>query len=145
MSNKSVPVYGDGLNVRDWLHVEDHCRAIDLAFHKGVPGEVYNIAAQRAQEHRHHKLSCVMRQRRIVDQLCAGQTGTRQTLRDRFQQDQEKLNWEPLQHIRNRIHSTIDWYKATNNGSQPFPVKLSLLNRLKRRLHAGCSSSAVVG
>src|SRR5262249_34336119 len=43
LEGKQVPVYGDGLNVRDWLHVEDHCRAIDLVFHKGVPGEVYNI------------------------------------------------------------------------------------------------------
>ncbi|PWT97676.1 MAG: dTDP-glucose 4,6-dehydratase, partial [Candidatus Melainabacteria bacterium] len=43
LSNRQVPVYGDGLNVRDWLHVEDHCRAIDIAFHQGRPGEVYNI------------------------------------------------------------------------------------------------------
>ena len=41
--NKPVPVYGDGSQRRDWLHVEDHCWAIDLAFHKGIAGEVYNI------------------------------------------------------------------------------------------------------
>src|SRR4026209_533388 len=38
-----VPLYGDGQNVRDWLHVDDHCRAVDLLIEKGVPGEVYNI------------------------------------------------------------------------------------------------------
>ncbi|HEY9789293.1 MAG TPA: dTDP-glucose 4,6-dehydratase, partial [Candidatus Obscuribacterales bacterium] len=43
MAGKKVPVYGDGMNVRDWLHVEDHCQAIALAFYKGLPGEVYNI------------------------------------------------------------------------------------------------------
>jgi dTDP-glucose 4,6-dehydratase len=43
LQNKPVPVYGDGKNVRDWLHVEDHCQAIDLVFSKGTAGEIYNI------------------------------------------------------------------------------------------------------
>ncbi len=43
LHNKPLPVYGDGLNVRDWLHVNDHCAAIDLVLHKGKAGEVYNI------------------------------------------------------------------------------------------------------
>ncbi len=43
MKDKPLPVYGDGLNVRDWLHVADHCRAIDVVLEKGKPGEVYNI------------------------------------------------------------------------------------------------------
>lgn len=43
LANKALPVYGEGLNVRDWLYVEDHCKAIDLIIHKGKVGEVYNI------------------------------------------------------------------------------------------------------
>ena len=43
LEDKPLPVYGDGLNVRDWLYVEDHCRAVDLVLRQGVPGEVYNI------------------------------------------------------------------------------------------------------
>ncbi len=43
LNNKSLPVYGEGLNVRDWLYVEDHCKAIDLIIHKGKVGEVYNV------------------------------------------------------------------------------------------------------
>jgi len=43
MEGRELPVYGDGLNVRDWIHVEDHCRAIDTVIHKGKEGEVYNI------------------------------------------------------------------------------------------------------
>src|SRR5699024_1899325 len=43
MNHKELPIYGDGLNVRDWLHVEDHCQAIDLVLRKGEAGEVYNI------------------------------------------------------------------------------------------------------
>ena len=43
LKGKPLPVYGDGKNIRDWLHVKDHCSAIDLVIHKGKPGEVYNI------------------------------------------------------------------------------------------------------
>ncbi len=43
LKERSLPVYGDGLQVRDWLHVLDHCSAIDTVLHKGVNGEVYNI------------------------------------------------------------------------------------------------------
>jgi dTDP-glucose 4,6-dehydratase len=49
LSEKKIPVYGDGLNVRDWIHVEDHCSAIDLVLHKGEPGEVYNIGARNGR------------------------------------------------------------------------------------------------
>ena len=43
LSGKNLPIYGDGMNVRDWLHVEDHCRGIEACMDKGVPGETYNI------------------------------------------------------------------------------------------------------
>ena len=46
LKNEPLPVYGDGKNVRDWLHVEDHCRAIDLILHQGSVGDVYNIGGR---------------------------------------------------------------------------------------------------
>lgn len=46
LKNEPLPVYGDGKNVRDWLHVEDHCRAIDLILHQGRVGDVYNIGGR---------------------------------------------------------------------------------------------------
>ena len=45
-SGKKIPIYGDGRNIRDWVHVEDHCEAIDLVLHKGKNGEVYNIGGE---------------------------------------------------------------------------------------------------
>jgi dTDP-glucose 4,6-dehydratase len=45
LNGKKIPVYGDGLNIRDWIHVDDHCSAIDLVLHKGVAGEIYNVGA----------------------------------------------------------------------------------------------------
>jgi dTDP-glucose 4,6-dehydratase len=50
LQNKKVPVYGDGLQIRDWLHVDDHCRAIDLIIAKGNRGEIYNIGANHQPE-----------------------------------------------------------------------------------------------
>ncbi len=49
LEDKPVPVYGDGMNVRDWIYVLDHCRGIDVAFHKGAAGEVYNIGGTNEQ------------------------------------------------------------------------------------------------
>lgn len=46
LQNKKVPLYGDGLNVREWIYTEDHCNAIDLIVHKGKPGEIYNISSE---------------------------------------------------------------------------------------------------
>jgi len=46
LADIELPVYGDGMNVRDWIHVEDHCRAIDTVFQRGVPGNVYNIGGE---------------------------------------------------------------------------------------------------
>jgi dTDP-glucose 4,6-dehydratase len=45
LQNKPVPIYGDGLYVRDWIHVLDHCKAIDIIMHKGKSGEIYNVGA----------------------------------------------------------------------------------------------------
>ncbi|CDN46122.1 dTDP-glucose 4,6-dehydratase [Paenibacillus sp. P22] len=53
IENKPLPIYGDGLNVRDWLYVEDHCSAIDLVIHRGVNGEIYNIGGQNERENIH--------------------------------------------------------------------------------------------
>ncbi|MDD3115404.1 MAG: dTDP-glucose 4,6-dehydratase [Anaerovibrio sp.] len=50
LANKPLPVYGEGLNVRDWLYVEDHCRAIDLIIHKGRVGEVYNVGGHNEKQ-----------------------------------------------------------------------------------------------
>lgn len=60
LSGKPLPVYGDGSNIRDWLYVEDHCRAVKLAFEKGVPGEVYVIGGNNEQKNMN-----------LVNQICS--------------------------------------------------------------------------
>ncbi|HEY9527484.1 MAG TPA: dTDP-glucose 4,6-dehydratase [Anaerolineales bacterium] len=60
LSGKPLPVYGDGSNVRDWIYVEDHCKAVKLAFEKGKPGEVYAVGARNEQKNIH-----------LVNQVCS--------------------------------------------------------------------------
>jgi dTDP-glucose 4,6-dehydratase len=61
LTGKNLPIYGDGMNVRDWLHVEDHCRGIELALDKGVPGETYNIGGGEE-----------LPNLAVIDSICAG-------------------------------------------------------------------------
>ena len=50
LQGKKLPVYGDGTNVRDWLYVEDHCKAIDAVIHRGRPGEIYNVGGHNEKQ-----------------------------------------------------------------------------------------------
>jgi len=113
LANRPVPVYGDGLNVRDWLHVEDHCKAIDLAFHQGKPGEVYNIGGNNERKNIE------------ITKLILRELGRQETLikyvQDRLGHDrryaidstkiQNELGWTPEHTFETGIHSTIEWYK----------------------------------
>jgi dTDP-glucose 4,6-dehydratase len=66
--DKSIPVYGDGLNVRDWIYVEDHCRAIQLVMEQGQPGAIYNIErATSAQTWKSFELYSALAQASVVD------------------------------------------------------------------------------
>ncbi len=115
--NKQVPVYGDGLNVRDWLHVEDHCRAIDLAFHKGQAGEVYNIGGNNERTNMQ------------ITQLVLKELGKGPELikyvEDRLGHDrryaidstkiQNELGWKPIHTFETGIYQTISWYKTNQS------------------------------
>lgn len=112
LSNKSLPVYGEGLNVRDWLYVEDHCRAIDLILHKGREGEVYNIGGHNE-----------MRNIDIVKLICNA-LGKPESLityvSDRKGHDMRyaidpakihtELGWLPETMFADGIKKTINWY-----------------------------------
>jgi dTDP-glucose 4,6-dehydratase len=114
MNNKQVPVYGDGMNVRDWLHVEDHCQAIALAFFKGIPGEVYNVGGNNERTNMHiTKL--------LLKELGKGEelikyVGDRLGHDKRYAIDSKKirkeLGWAPRYTFEEGIHETIGWYKA---------------------------------
>lgn len=114
MNNKQVPVYGDGANVRDWLHVEDHCRAIDAVFHKGLPGEVYNIGGNNERTN-------MQITKLLLSELGKGEDLIRY-VEDRLGHDRryaidsskisKELGWEPKHTFETGIRETIGWYKS---------------------------------
>ncbi len=112
---KKLPVYGDGKNVRDWLYVEDHCKAIDMIIHKGKVGEIYNIGGHNER----NNLEVVQT---IIDALGKGEI---QFVADRKGHDRRyaidptkirnELGWFPETKFDEGIQKTIDWYLANKN------------------------------
>ncbi len=112
LSNQTVPVYGDGLNVRDWLHVEDHCSAVDLVLQKGRIGEVYNIGGNNEKtniEITKFVLAGLNKPESMIEHV-----------KDRLGHDrryavdssklQKELGWVPGFSFADGIRQTIAWY-----------------------------------
>jgi dTDP-glucose 4,6-dehydratase len=120
LDGEPLPLYGDGRQVRDWLHVDDHCSGIELVLREGEPGGVYNIAAD--EEHENVELV-----RLILDQLGCDQSLVRH-VEDRAGHDRRysldatkvrSLGWEPRRAWRDGIRTTIDWYRENRDWWEP--------------------------
>lgn len=112
LNDKPLPVYGEGLNVRDWLYVEDHCRAIDLIIHRGKIGEVYNVGG-------HNEMKNIDIVKLICDYLgkpysLITHVTDRKGHDMRYAIDPTKihneLGWLPETKFADGIKKTIDWY-----------------------------------
>jgi len=117
LNNKPLPVYGDGLNVRDWLYVQDHCQAVETVLNKGVPGEVYNIGGNN--------------EKRNIDivKLILSELGKPESLitfvQDRLGHDRRyaidaskiknELGWEPSVNFEDGIRDAIKWYLSNES------------------------------
>ncbi len=114
IEGKQVPLYGDGMNVRDWLHVEDHCEAIWTVLQKGKPGEVYNIGGNNELTNR--RITEV-----ILEQMGKKWDESVRYVKDRPGHDRRyaidaskikrELGWEPRHRFEQAITSTIRWYR----------------------------------
>ena len=114
LENKKVPVYGDGGQIRDWLHVIDHCEAIDLVLHKGEAGEIYNIGANQNPE-----ISNLILIKKIVV-ACGRDDSFIEYVKDRpghdrrYAVDTQKirgLGWTPKISLDEGLTKTISWCK----------------------------------
>lgn len=120
-----VPVYGDGLNVRDWLYVLDHCRAIDRVLHAGKPGEVYNIGGNN--ERTNMEIT-----RRVLSMLGKDESSIR-FVQDRPGHDrryaidsskiQRELGWSPTFTFDTGIEATVRWYLENESWWRPLKEK----------------------
>lgn len=112
LNDEALPIYGDGLNIRDWLYVEDHCSAIDLVIHEGRDGEVYNIGGNNERTNIHIV-------RTILEQLGKPES-LMSFVEDRLGHDRrygidptkitEELGWKPKHNFETGIKETIEWY-----------------------------------
>lgn len=120
VNNQPLPVYGTGENIRDWLHVTDHCRAIDTIFHNGTDGETYNIGGNNE----HTNIDIIHKLIRIADEELNREAGTSEKLityvTDRKGHDlryainstklQTELNWKPQVNFEDGLREVVKWY-----------------------------------
>lgn len=118
--NKNIPVYGKGENIRDWLYVEDHAKAIDLIFHQGRKGETYNIGSNNEWKN----IDIIRKICEISDRMLSREPGSALKLitfvTDRAGHDlryaidssklRSELNWAPETSFEKGIESTVEWY-----------------------------------
>jgi len=121
VNGKALPVYGKGSNIRDWLYVEDHCRAIEFVLDKGIPGEVYNVGGNNEKTN----LEVVQTICNLLDELLPGSpyrphqnlityVADRPGHDLRYAIDATKisqlLGWEPLETFETGLRKTVQWY-----------------------------------
>ncbi|MEL6909230.1 MAG: dTDP-glucose 4,6-dehydratase [Cyanobacteria bacterium J06598_4] len=127
---KPLPVYGDGQNIRDWLYVEDHCRALDAVIDRGVPGETYNVGGNNEVKN----LDLVEQLCELMDEL-APSLPVRPSkelitfVKDRAGHDrryaidaskiERELGWTPQETVEGGLRRTVEWYLAHQEWWQP--------------------------
>jgi dTDP-glucose 4,6-dehydratase len=116
LDGQPLPLYGDGRQVRDWLHVDDHCSGIELVLREGQPGEVYNVAANEEREN--VELVRVILDHLGVDQSLIRHVEDRAGHDRRYSLDTAKLRamgWAPRREWEDAIRATIDWYRENRD------------------------------
>jgi len=120
LNERPIPIYGDGKNIRDWLYVLDHCKAIDLVFHNGKAGETYNIGGNNERDNNYIAAKICQ----ILDSIKPKQEGSYEDqiryVEDRAGHDRRYaidatkiktlLGWVPDENFESGIVKTIDWY-----------------------------------
>jgi len=111
-AGKKLPIYGDGLNVRDWIHVEDHCSAVDTVLQKGAPGEIYNIGGGN-EKNNLEITDMILRALGKPDSLklfIEDRPGHDRRYAIDFSKIIDRLGWAPEHSFEEAINSTVKWY-----------------------------------
>ena len=125
INENPLTVYGDGQNIRDWLHVYDHVRAIDLIFHKGTKGETYNIGGLCEMKNidlvkiiceiMDKKLNLKNRSCKELIRFVEDRKGHDFRYAIDIQKIKSKLDWTPKFRLEKGLSETIDWYISNSN------------------------------
>ena len=117
MADEPLPVYGDGRNIRDWIHVRDHCKALVTVMEKGVPGETYNIGGQaevRNIEVVRGILQCLGKSESLI-RFVKDRPGHDWRYAMNILKIKEELGWSPSVTFREGLDETVQWYRE-NQG-----------------------------
>ena len=120
LDGEPLPVYGDGRQVRDWLHVEDHCAAVELVLRGGKPGEVYNVGGGEEVENR--DLTARILELTGTDESLIRHVDDRPGHDRRYSLDTTKLRllgWEPKHTLADGLPETVEWYRENRDWWEP--------------------------
>ncbi len=112
IDDRPLPLYGDGMQVRDWLYVDDHCQGIDLILHKGEPGEIYNIGGEHEMHNidvTHFILQCLDKPRTLIKHVedRPGHDRRYALTNDKLRRD---FGWAPSTDFETAMRETVQWY-----------------------------------
>lgn len=112
LKNETLPIYGDGMNIRDWLYVEDHCRAIDLVIHKGSDGEIYNIGGnnERTNIQIVEMILSMLNKPNSLISFVKDRAGHDRRYAIDSTKIKNSLGWKPLYSLEDGIKKTVQWY-----------------------------------
>lgn len=117
LNEKKLPVYGDGMNVRDWIHVTDHNRGVEAVLEKGIPGNVYNIGAGREMKNLEIIkliLSILGKSENLIE-FVADRPGHDRRYAIDSSKIQTELGWKPVLDFDVAIRKTVEWYLENRN------------------------------
>jgi dTDP-glucose 4,6-dehydratase len=121
ITGKKVPLYGDGLNVRDWLHVDDHCRGIDLVVNGGRAGEIYNIGGGTEMTNRDLTFllleQCGFGEERV--EWVADRLGHDRRYSVNWNKIHQELGYSPQQTLQSSIAEIVNWYRDNPQWWEP--------------------------
>lgn len=113
LQNKKIPLYGDGLHIRDWIYVEDNCKAIDMVFHKGRVGEIYNIGGGYERTNAYvvdRILHAVKKPSHLISHI-KDRPGHDRRYALSISKIKKDLGWQPETSFEDGLTKTIDWYQ----------------------------------
>ena len=125
IDNLKVPLYGDGLNIRDWLHVDDHCRGIELVVQGGRSGEVYNIGGGTELTNR-ELTSLLLSTFNVGDEMIqpvADRLGHDRRYAVNWSKIKNELGYQPTKSLESNITEIADWYRSNESWWRPLKVK----------------------
>jgi dTDP-glucose 4,6-dehydratase len=141
MRDEPVPVYGDGLNVRDWIHVRDHCRAVECVWRQGRIGEVYNIGgrSERTNLELCHTLLKVLQKPTTLIRFVKDRPGHDRRYAIDCSKIERELGWKPEWNFEDGLRDTIRWYQ--NNSAWVESVRSGEYRNYYQRQYGSMASA----